>query len=96
MWSPGVVDGRWGTNQDPKKMINGRTKRQACLEHVLHQLPRAKMMGLVDCGLHEEGVPELDEELQAIWDSEPLKLLRPPLEIHVCKVKITSSCTQMR
>ena len=34
---------------------------------IVKQMAKSPMLGLVDCGIHEEGVDELEEELRTAW-----------------------------
>ena len=40
------------------------TKRERCLRYIIKRLEIMPMFALVDCGFHEQGVDELEVELQ--------------------------------
>ena len=52
------------------------------MRYIIKRLATMPMFGLVDCGLHEQGVDELEVELQNIVDGRA-----PPPAIHILKHK---------
>ena len=54
------------------------TRRERCLRYIIHRFRTSalQVMALVDCGLHEIGVLDLEWELQAIADLYPTSGIR--------------------
>ena len=79
VWNPGVANQTWGlgATSEKKHKAQGKdgntveamvTKRAACLQYIVEQMKHTRVLGLVDCVIHEEGVENLEVELQAVVD----------------------------
>ena len=78
VWNPGCANTTaWTGKNLPKVLVKNAegkvvsaNKRERFLRHVIGKVITggSEMIGLVDCGIHEDGVEGLDTELQAIVD----------------------------
>ena len=92
-WNPGCANPTCWTGKNSKKVwvtnAEGEavsvTKREKFLRYVIDRLITggSEMMGLVDCGIHEEGVEGVDVELQTIVNG--FNDQKPDIQVHKFK-----------